>query len=65
MTHPLLRTETTDDDASPRPRAEAALDLDSLDGVVGGLATYYEMNGNWYIVGHDKSGKATGVVRVT
>lgn len=41
------------------------LDLDALDEVVGGLAKYYEMNGHWYIVGHDKHGKSTGAVRIT
>lgn len=41
------------------------LHLDALDDVVGGLAKYYEMNGHWYIVGHDKHGKSTGAVRIT
>jgi len=36
-----------------------------LETVTGGKATYYEMNGHWYIVGHDKHGHSTGAVRIT
>ncbi|MGH6641550.1 MAG: hypothetical protein ACRED3_02520 [Bradyrhizobium sp.] len=36
-----------------------------LDTVTGGKATYYEMGGHWYIVGHDKHGHSTGAVRIT
>jgi hypothetical protein len=39
-------------------------DLDTSTGGKGGV-TYYEMGGNWYIVGHDKHGHATGAVQVT
>ena len=31
-----------------------------LDAVTGGKVAYYEMNGHWYIVGHDKHGHSTG-----
>lgn len=46
------------------PSHRDGLDLNDLDQVAGGLAKYYEMGGHWYIVGHDKHGKATGVVRI-
>ena len=39
-------------------------DLNAVTGGKGGV-TYYEMGGNWYIVGHDKHGHATGAVQVT
>ncbi|TGD95357.1 hypothetical protein [Methylobacterium nonmethylotrophicum] len=40
------------------------LDMSELDHVSGGKATYYQMNGHWYIVGHDKHGHSTGAVRI-
>jgi hypothetical protein len=40
--------------------ADAELDI-----VIGGKATYYEMNGHWYIVGHNKYGQSTGAVQVS
>jgi hypothetical protein len=30
-----------------------------------GAVTYYEMNGHWYIVGHNKYGQSTGAVQVS
>ena len=39
-------------------------ELDTVMGGKGGV-TYYEMNGHWYIVGHDKHGHSTGVVQVS
>ncbi|MBR1209034.1 hypothetical protein [Bradyrhizobium sp. JYMT SZCCT0180] len=36
-----------------------------LEAVTGGKATYYQMGGHWYIVGHNKYGQSTGVTRVT
>lgn len=36
-----------------------------LDAVTGGKVTYYEMNGHWYIVGHNKYGQSTGAQKVT
>ena len=36
-----------------------------LDTVTGGKVTYYEMNGHWYIVGHNKYGQSTGAQKVT
>ena len=44
---------------------DKALSDDELGSVTGGKATYYEMGGHWYIVGHDKHGHSTGVVRIT
>ncbi len=41
------------------------IDDAELDTVTGGKATYYEMNGHWYIVGHDKHGFSTGVTQVS
>ena len=43
----------------------SALTDAELDCVIGGKATYYEMNGHWYIVGHDKHGHSTGAVQVS
>jgi len=36
-----------------------------LDTVTGGKVSYYEMNGHWYIVGHNKYGQSTGVTQVS
>ncbi|MBY0296828.1 MAG: hypothetical protein K2X71_12435 [Methylobacterium sp.] len=55
----------TDQAAQSETTDTSELDLDTLDEIVGGLAKYYEMNGHWYIVGHDKHGKSTGAVRIT
>ena len=46
-------------------QVQAELSDNDLDAVAGGKATYYEMGGNWYIVGHDKHGHSTGAVRIT
>ena len=40
-------------------------ELDIVAGGGKGGVTYYEMNGHWYIVGHDKYGKSTGVTQVS
>ena len=42
-----------------------ALSDAELEAVTGGKATYYQMNGHWYIVGHNKYGQSTGAVRIT
>ena len=39
-------------------------ELDTAAGGKGGVS-YYEMNGHWYIVGHDKHGHSTGAVQVS
>jgi hypothetical protein len=39
-------------------------ELEIATGGKGGVS-YYEMNGHWYIVGHDKHGKSTGAVQVS
>ena len=44
--------------------ALADAELDAVTGGKGGV-TYYEMNGHWYIVGHDKHGHSTGAVQVS
>ena len=44
--------------------ALADAELDAVIGSKGGVS-YYEMNGHWYIVGHDKYGKSTGVTQVS
>ena len=46
-------------------RDTSALADAGLDCIIGGKATYYEMNGHWYIVGHDKHGHSTGAVQVS
>ena len=46
-------------------RNTSALADAELDSVIGGKATYYEMNGHWYIVGHNKYGQSTGAVQVS
>jgi len=40
-----------------------AIELEAVAGGHGGV-TYYQMGGNWYIVGHDKQGHATGAVLI-
>jgi hypothetical protein len=42
-----------------------ALSDAELETVTGGKVAYYEMNGHWYIVGHDKHGHSTGAVQVS
>ena len=45
-----------------------ALTDDELDLAIGGGkggVTYYEMNGHWYIVGHNKYGQSTGTYQVS
>ena len=43
----------------------SALADHELEAVTGGKATYYQMGGHWYIVGHNKYGQSTGAVRIT
>ncbi len=45
----------------------SALTDDELDLATGGKGgvTYYEMNGHWYIVGHNKYGQSTGTYQVS
>jgi hypothetical protein len=45
-------------------RALNDAELEIATGGKGGVS-YYEMNGHWYIVGHDKHGKSTGAVQVS
>ncbi|MBA2397562.1 MAG: hypothetical protein H0V72_02495 [Bradyrhizobium sp.] len=40
-------------------------ELDIVTGGGKGGVTYYEMNGHWYIVGHNKYGQSTGVTQVS
>jgi hypothetical protein len=49
----------------PTSRAPAHSPSAELDFIIGGKAIYYEMNGHWYIVGHDKHGHSTGAVQVS
>ena len=44
--------------------ALADAELEIVNGGKGGVS-YYEMNGHWYIVGHDKHGHSTGAVQVS
>jgi hypothetical protein len=44
--------------------ALADAELEIAAGGKGGVS-YYEMNGHWYIVGHDKHGHSTGAVQVS
>ena len=44
--------------------ALADAELEIAAGGKGGVS-YYEMNGHWYIVGHDKHGHPTGAVQVS
>lgn len=52
------------DVSAPASKPVDELNLEALDAVAGGKVTYYQMNGNWYVVGHDKHGRSTGVTNM-
>jgi hypothetical protein len=45
-------------------RTLSATELDAVSGAKGGADTYYEMGGQWYVVHHNQSGRATGCEKV-
>ena len=46
-------------------RTLADAELDAVMGGGKGGVTYVEMNGNWYIIGHNKYGQSTGTIQVS